>query len=881
MKKALYVLLAALTIIGMVSCGGGGGGGDTRDEFTVTFYTNGGNDIAPVTVKEGDKLTRPADPVKNNWDFDAWYTDAELTTEFDFATPIDADLDLYAGWAEKEDVNYFDVTFYDSSTVFFTQRVASGDPAIVPSKSTDKDTTEHQYRFKNWYVETAFINVYNFTLSSITANTSIYGKWSELFKVIFELSGADLPSGQTTNEFIVEDGEKVASIGTLAMVASYSQLSPEFKGWYKEAAGTTAWVFNINTITANTTIYSKWDDPAIIEETTLVNGWTVIYKFELPAGKKWSDYKSLTAEYLLTNVSTAVRARVFGNFTAEEVAEIRLGKNPSTGTIGEEGTTAIGVVGTWPGGSSGRWIMSRNDWAGPTAANEMFSAFNPQNNKWFTVDYGMPGPTNSPHAQWNGGVFTGGNNANPENALTGRVPVAADTGPFYLGVGLTTGGGTAPIVSQIKNVVLVGYDYEDDDTDTANLVIGVPLYLVKDGVDYRAYNGQLEKSGALEGGNPGWKLLAGEDKFDKVDYVALPQVNITLDPNWPAANVEADPAEPAPVVIAVDQGDTLTAGQLAAPGVPKHTDPTKAWIFKGWNFTETGTGTGAGNVSGSVIFRAATTIYAQWEDADAAKITFDVKGATGTKDDIYVAKEVGTLSITQLTPRINNGGTITDGIDAPDGKTFGGWYTVDTAGGSFAYNDYSKLVTHFSTFTADTTVYAYWFTKPTSPKVEVGEDEVELKVYGGGAFDVDGWIIFGGSEYNAYYTGNANDSAFGFDFPFTADTTENANTKVNVTYEIKIIAAPSVGTNQSIDTAFALKRAFNSWDGLFAGGSYASFNQAGGTITRQIVYDNSGTPALNYPSSSFGCQINKGTDGNQIRTGVIYGVKITGISFTD
>jgi uncharacterized repeat protein (TIGR02543 family) len=32
-----------------------------------------------------------------------------------------------------------------------------------------------------------------------------------------------------------------------------------FAGWYKEAAGTTPWNFAADTVTANTTIYAKWD----------------------------------------------------------------------------------------------------------------------------------------------------------------------------------------------------------------------------------------------------------------------------------------------------------------------------------------------------------------------------------------------------------------------------------------------------------------------------------------------------------------------------------------------------------------------------------------------------------------------------------------------
>ena len=66
-------------------------------EFTVTFNTDEGSEIASQTVSYGSTATRPGDnPTKSGFIFDDWYTDDTLTTKYDFTTPITGDTTIYA-----------------------------------------------------------------------------------------------------------------------------------------------------------------------------------------------------------------------------------------------------------------------------------------------------------------------------------------------------------------------------------------------------------------------------------------------------------------------------------------------------------------------------------------------------------------------------------------------------------------------------------------------------------------------------------------------------------------------------------------------------------------------------------------------------------------
>ena len=66
------------------------------DEHTLTFETNGGSAINPVTVRHGNAVARPADPTQDKYTFIGWYADPEFTEEYDFATVLEADKTIYA-----------------------------------------------------------------------------------------------------------------------------------------------------------------------------------------------------------------------------------------------------------------------------------------------------------------------------------------------------------------------------------------------------------------------------------------------------------------------------------------------------------------------------------------------------------------------------------------------------------------------------------------------------------------------------------------------------------------------------------------------------------------------------------------------------------------
>lgn len=76
-------------------------------ECTVSFKSNGGSEIADQTVVFGEKIIRPADPVREGYQFEGWYSDIHLKNAWDFENhTVQGNMSLYAKWSvagEKED----------------------------------------------------------------------------------------------------------------------------------------------------------------------------------------------------------------------------------------------------------------------------------------------------------------------------------------------------------------------------------------------------------------------------------------------------------------------------------------------------------------------------------------------------------------------------------------------------------------------------------------------------------------------------------------------------------------------------------------------------------------------------------------------------------
>ena len=142
--------------------------------YTVTFDSNGGTDILPQTVIEGEKATKPADLTTLSDEFDGWYIDKNFDKEFDFNTPITGDITLYAKWVPWQ---HFKVTFdlRGHGAQLKVQKVGVGEKAKKPNP----DPTADGWKFEGWYTTTERVTPFNFD-TEIMSDITIYAKWTKV-----------------------------------------------------------------------------------------------------------------------------------------------------------------------------------------------------------------------------------------------------------------------------------------------------------------------------------------------------------------------------------------------------------------------------------------------------------------------------------------------------------------------------------------------------------------------------------------------------------------------------------------------------------------------------------------------------------------------------
>lgn len=189
--------------------------------YTVSFDANGhGTAPAAQSIESGKTAAKPADPTATGWKFGGWYQDATCNIAFDFATPITANITLYAKWTkdsggEEPPVPITYTVTFDANghgTAPSAQTVESGKTVTKPA-----DPTASGWTFGGWYKEAACNNAFNFS-TPITGNITLYAKWTKVagdpvpttkYTITYVLNGGTLDGKTGTVIVSVEDGATI------------------------------------------------------------------------------------------------------------------------------------------------------------------------------------------------------------------------------------------------------------------------------------------------------------------------------------------------------------------------------------------------------------------------------------------------------------------------------------------------------------------------------------------------------------------------------------------------------------------------------------------------------------------------------------------------
>ncbi|MCM1297084.1 MAG: InlB B-repeat-containing protein, partial [Muribaculaceae bacterium] len=217
--------------------------GFSINQYTLTFNSNGGTSVEPITQNYGSTVQKPSNPAKTGYTFVGWYQDSTLRNSYSFSTMPAENKTLWAKW---QLVNY-NITYHLDGG-----RNNSNNPSSYTIASNDitfAEPTKVGYSFRGWYSDSN----YGTSITKISTGNygavEIYAKWEiTTYSITYVL-----PNGAThTNvtSYTVETDITTLQNATLK--------GNTFNGWYTSASYTQ----KVTTIgggsTGDLTVYGKF-----------------------------------------------------------------------------------------------------------------------------------------------------------------------------------------------------------------------------------------------------------------------------------------------------------------------------------------------------------------------------------------------------------------------------------------------------------------------------------------------------------------------------------------------------------------------------------------------------------------------------------------------
>lgn len=192
-------------------------------ECIVDFESNGGSAVDSQTVLYGEKISKPADPVREGYSFDGWYSDIDLKNPWDFENDIvESNMTLYAKWQKNSD------------TIPDDDQPDGGMQETKPEKPVDKGSGG-----------TVGLVLLGMLLVAVLAAFAVVFMNKKTVKFVTGCSDT------------IED-QRVKKGGFVQRPAEPKREGRMFAGWYTDELYLNRWDFEEDKVTDNMTLYAKW-----------------------------------------------------------------------------------------------------------------------------------------------------------------------------------------------------------------------------------------------------------------------------------------------------------------------------------------------------------------------------------------------------------------------------------------------------------------------------------------------------------------------------------------------------------------------------------------------------------------------------------------------
>ena len=244
---ALLSVVIALVVGIFVAC-------NDTDTYTLTFVTNGGTSISPITEKAGASITPPADPVKEGYVFNGWYLSENFEGEKQTIPNVmpSENRTYYA----KFDAVLHTLTLDVNGGALATTSYSVSYGTNLSQFLKDIKPTRGELRFAGWYLDGRAL----LDSDTVQGNVTVVAQWEAPYTVEVYLQQLNAEQTAASDTYILSEEHSVHGWAKLGEgfyanvnIANYVIFgNHEGSLWYKvieESGNTFKLYYNLRTYT--------------------------------------------------------------------------------------------------------------------------------------------------------------------------------------------------------------------------------------------------------------------------------------------------------------------------------------------------------------------------------------------------------------------------------------------------------------------------------------------------------------------------------------------------------------------------------------------------------------------------------------------------------
>lgn len=240
-----------------------------EDKYTVTFDIYNGKQTEIVKVNKNAKVSEPKTPERQGYIFAGWYTNKSYNMLYDFNSPVQNNMTLYAKW----DIKKYTVRFNTNGANTIPDKIVN----FRSKLEKPQDPKKSGYIFAGWYKDPYFENKFSF-LTEIKGNMTLYAFWVTTPRNTYDVT---FVPGLGVDPFIYEI-EKGGYADSPAIDMESDTINADraiYGKWYTNPEKTIEFDFD-SLITSDITLYGKWtleDGTEIIETADTAGKKDILY----------------------------------------------------------------------------------------------------------------------------------------------------------------------------------------------------------------------------------------------------------------------------------------------------------------------------------------------------------------------------------------------------------------------------------------------------------------------------------------------------------------------------------------------------------------------------------------------------------------------------